>query len=203
MENPEQIRLLLSDGPPVLLADPGRRGAFLPLNDESSRIATEHAERRRADEAALSISMTVSRPIAKWLISCSASRVYAEPVKGYSWRAAALSSLWKRVDGFAQLPEDWAGEGTSPVSDRTLRNARALLRALPDQLPLPQAAPSSDGEISFTWFQGPGRFDAAIQADGHLIWIFKKDGEFRPGGEAQMDGALPDGFLASLVDFFA
>jgi hypothetical protein len=110
-----------------------------------------------------------------------------------SWRMAALAALWRRIEGFARLPADWAGEGTVLVSPTLLNRARLLLRGLPSALPLPQASPSAEGEIALTWFRGGRRLEAMLQPDDHLVWVVTGGGRTDLGKDLDLsvDSASP------------
>jgi hypothetical protein len=64
-------------------------------------------------------------------------------------KAAVISSLMALANKCA-MP-DWDGNDALSLSPISLQNAELFLRALPDDLPLPECAPDPDGSITFDW----------------------------------------------------
>lgn len=90
-----------------------------------------------------------------------------------SARFALLASLWDRIEGFSRLPPNWAGEGAVPASTDSTKIVGHLINGLPDDIVLPQATASSEGEIGLTWFKRGDRLEAIIDPDGYLTWVSK------------------------------
>jgi len=116
--------------------------------------------------------------------------------EGISARVRERSLLSSRIDSFTKLPRDWSGEDTILVDRRTLEFAKRLIRELPSKWPLPQATPSADGEIAFTWFKNSNRLEAILQPDHHLIWVTQNNGRYAPGRDINL------GAIASFADLF-
>ncbi len=96
-------------------------------------------------------------------------------------RNAQLATLWARIESFTCKPACWAGEDSVPVSPETAEYARNLLSALPEDLRVPQATMSAEGEIGLVWVKRSDFLDASITPDGYLIWTVKRGSAFFGG----------------------
>ena len=96
-------------------------------------------------------------------------------------RSTRLAALRDRVQSFARLPEGWAGDGTIPPPREVVAPVDRLLLGLPEDMPLPYATASGEGEIGLTWFRGEDRLSATASPEGHLLWVIKTGGQFRDG----------------------
>lgn len=61
-----------------------------------------------------------------------------------------LCGVWESC----RIPE-WDGPGSSPVTQGTLLNARALVESLPLGTPLPSIGAEPDGQITLEWYRSP------------------------------------------------
>ena len=96
-------------------------------------------------------------------------------------RSTRLTALRDRVQSFARLPEGWAGDGTIPPSRQVVGHVDRLLLGLPEDMTLPYATASGEGEIGLTWFRGEDRLSATASPEGHLLWVSKVGGQFLDG----------------------
>lgn len=127
--------------------------------------------------------------------------VTAAPDSG-SARYAQLASLWDRVEGFVRMPNGWAGEDTIAPAREIADDVGVLLSELPQDLELPQATASGEGEIGLTWFKGDDRLDAIIAPDGYLTWVSKVGDEFLDGGVLVLSSHLFDPLYEALANFY-
>jgi hypothetical protein len=97
-------------------------------------------------------------------------------------RKAETSRLLATVKRFRELPADWSGKDTVPIDSALSELAERVLLGLSEDIPLPQATPSADGEIGLTWVRQRDRFEALIQPDQHIIWVVGRNGHHVPGG---------------------
>jgi hypothetical protein len=81
--------------------------------------------------------------------------------------AREISRYWsatldEALDDLAGLKQEcaepgWDGYGAEPISAETLEQVVAFLRALPEDVPVPDLVPEPDGEVSIEWHNGPRR----------------------------------------------
>jgi hypothetical protein len=119
-----------------------------------------------------------------------------------SVRAGQRSLLSSRVDSFSKLPRDWSGEDTIPIDTQTLEIAKRLIEDLPNRWPLPQATPSGEGEVVFTWFKNSNRLEAILQPDRHLIWVTQNNGRYVPGRDIDLSAIASFGDLFEAIALF-
>ena len=95
--------------------------------------------------------------------------------------------------------DGWDGEQGLCISPLTVDRAISFVRALPDGVWLPEAAPEPDGSISFDWIAARTRvFSLSVGATNRLsfAWI---DGTDRGHGVARFDGdAVPQRVLSGI-----
>ena len=72
-------------------------------------------------------------------------------------RGESLSRLEDKIDEvfWECRSENWDGYGASPVTEETVRQAKKLVKSLPDTNPSPSIGADPDGEISFDWYVDP------------------------------------------------
>lgn len=97
---------------------------------------------------------------------------------------------------------NWDGYDALPIESRTLELAKRLVYALPEGLPLPEAAPEPDGFISLDWIWSKNRvFSLSIGKTDELsyAWI---DNEDRGYGVAKFDGlSVPKRVIETIRGF--
>jgi hypothetical protein len=108
-----------------------------------------------------------------------------------------LKSLNQLAEGCAE--DDWDGYGAEAVNPAALARAEALVRALPDDLPLPEISIEPDGAIAFDWMPYPTKtFTLSVGGSNRLAyaWI---DGTDRGHATVRFDDAeVPSRVLTEL-----
>ena len=86
-------------------------------------------------------------------------------------KAIAISQLRDLANECAA--ENWDGDGADPLHPIAVLLAGEFLRALPDDLPLPEFAPEPDGSISLDWIQSRTRlFSLSIGTSQRLSYTW-------------------------------
>ena len=116
-------------------------------------------------------------------------------------RATRLAVLRDRIQSFAWLSGGWAGNGTIPPSREVVGHVDRLLLRLPEDMTLPYATASGEGEIGLTWFKGEDRLSATASPEGHLLWVMKIDGQFLDGEIAHLASESFEPLHKALVHF--
>ncbi len=101
-------------------------------------------------------------------------------------KAAAISQIWALAAECAQ--PDWDGYGGQPIASVAAFRAVEFVRALPEDIWLPEFAPEPDGAISLDWITARNRlFSVSVGTNDRLayIWI---DGTDRGHAAARFDG---------------
>ena len=89
----------------------------------------------------------------------------------FGGKAVALSQLRTLANECAE--ENWDGNGACPIHPTAVFLTAEFLRALPDDLPLPEFAPEPDGAISLDWIQSRTRlFSLGIGASQRLAYAW-------------------------------
>lgn len=104
----------------------------------------------------------------------------------FGQKAAAISQVWALANECAET--GWDGEEAKPISEVSAGLAADFIRALPDNVPLPEFAPEPDGAISLDWIQSRSHlFSLSVGADTRLAFAWL-DGADRGHGVARFDG---------------
>jgi hypothetical protein len=99
--------------------------------------------------------------------------------------------------------QDWDGYGARPVDEDAVLNAEAFVRALPDEVPMPEIAVDPDGSVSLDWIESRHRmFTISIPAGNRIAYAWL-DGAEKGHAVAVFDGlSIPvkvrDGILSIL-----
>ena len=97
---------------------------------------------------------------------------------------------------------DWDGYEGLSIEPSTLELAKSFIYTIPEELPLPEAAPESDGSISLDWIWSKDRvFSLSIGKTDELsyAWI---DNEDRGYAIARFDGKnIPKRVIDSILGF--
>jgi len=101
-------------------------------------------------------------------------------------KANALSRLAELGTECADL--GWDGEGAAAVNPIAIHSAKRFVRALPDDMPLPEFAPEPDGSISLDWIQSPNRLFSISVGRGNRLAYAWLDGADKGHGVALFDG---------------
>ncbi len=101
-------------------------------------------------------------------------------------KAAALSQLAALATECAAL--GWDGGDAAAIDPAAILLARHFVRALPENMPLPEFAPEPDGSISLDWIQSRDRlFSLSIGRSNRLAYAWL-DGTDSGHGVARFDG---------------
>lgn len=101
-------------------------------------------------------------------------------------KADAISQIWALVSECAEA--GWDGDGAEPISEIAAHAASDFIRALPDDVPLPEFAPEPDGFISLDWIQSRSRLFSLSVGLGPLLAYAWLDGGDRGHAVARFDG---------------
>jgi hypothetical protein len=83
---------------------------------------------------------------------------------------------------------NWDGEDAEPISPLAVEATMDFIRALPDDLPLPEFAPEPDGSISLDWIVSRNRlFSMSIGATNRIAYAWL-DGTDKGNAVARFDG---------------
>jgi hypothetical protein len=100
-------------------------------------------------------------------------------------RATAISELLSFATEHAR--NGWDGENGRGISPHAVHIAEAIIRCLPDDLPMPEFAPEPDGSISLDWIYSRTRFVSISAGNNDRLpyaWI---DGTDRGHAVARFD----------------
>jgi hypothetical protein len=105
-----------------------------------------------------------------------------------------LSQPFQLLDDVAtrcELP-NWDHDGALPVAPQAIREAKALLLALPPSIEIPDIFPDATGAVAFEWYKSRG-FRYVVTMSGNGLIEFA--GLFGPGNEQygilKFQGAIP------------
>jgi len=113
----------------------------------------------------------------------------------------------EKIEQLARMPENWDGYGALPIRPETAQNALDALKMLPDEIPMPDIVPNSNGTISFEWESPSGighleigrtRFSFYIKVQ-HLAHPILRD--WRVGEPAPNIGQLVKTHLYSTAQY--
>lgn len=93
----------------------------------------------------------------------------------------------------------WDGDESCGIARMAVVEAQDFLRAMPNDLPLPEFAPEPDGSVSLDWIQSQHRlFSLSIGGNGRLAYAWL-DGSDRGHGVARFDrSGIPPRLLAGI-----
>lgn len=104
----------------------------------------------------------------------------------FGGKAAAISQLRALANECAEA--DWDGNDAEPIHPLAVLIAEEFLRALPDDLPLPEFAPEPDGSVSLDWIQSRTRlFSLSIGTSRRLAYAWL-DGSDKGHAVSRFDG---------------
>ncbi|MBX3472865.1 MAG: hypothetical protein KF754_00590 [Planctomycetes bacterium] len=112
-------------------------------------------------------------------------------------KAEALVELDAVVAESAE--ESWGAGGALPIDPAAADRARAFVRALPDDLPLPEFAPEPDGSVSLDWIVSRTRLLSLSIGAGNRLAYAWLDGTDRGHAVAYFDGRnVPSRILTAI-----
>jgi hypothetical protein len=82
----------------------------------------------------------------------------------------------------------WDGDDAEAISPIAASAAKRLVRALPNDIPLPEFAPEPDGSISFDWIRSPTQLFSLSVGRGNRLAYAWLDGSDKGHGVAHFDG---------------
>jgi len=101
-------------------------------------------------------------------------------------KVLAISQIRALADDCAH--PGWDGSSAAPIDPMAVRTASDFIRALPDEIPLPEFAPEPDGSISLDWIQARDRlFSLSVGKTSRLAYAWL-DGVDKGHGVAGFDG---------------
>ncbi len=103
-------------------------------------------------------------------------------------KSRALEELREVVEECGK-PE-WGGEGTEAVAAATWVRAQQFIRAIPDDLPMPEMGVDPDGEIAFDWALDRVRSFSVSIDEGERLACAWLDGTDRGHFVASMVGGM-------------
>ena len=69
--------------------------------------------------------------------------------------------------------DDWDGYGAESVKATALLRAEAFVRALPDNIPLPEVSVEPDGAVAFDWMPLPSKtFTLSVSGSNRLAYAW-------------------------------
>jgi hypothetical protein len=101
-------------------------------------------------------------------------------------KAEALSDLARLGAEYAQ--PDWDGDDGVPIDQSALSLAKCFIRAMPDDIPVPEIAPEPDGKISLDWSRSRSRQFSLTIGHGNRLAFAWVDGADKGHAVAQFDG---------------
>jgi len=164
----------------------------------------------------------VSTTVGIYCLGYAALNAYARQGSAVSQEAAALTraasalvrsaedsqSLFGRKSAFlsglralaAECSEaDWDGEAAAPVDGAALASAEAFIRALPEEIPLPEYAPEPDGSLSLDWILSQKRLFSLSIGSGNRLAYAWLDGSDKGHGVSSFDGvSVPTRVLSGI-----
>lgn len=116
-------------------------------------------------------------------------------------KADAISQL--KLLASECMESDWDGNSASAIDELAIQNAENFVRALPDNIPMPEFAPEPDGSISLDWIRSRHRmFSLSIGPNNRIAYAWL-DGTDKGHAVARFDGRsistrILDGIRATL-----
>lgn len=96
--------------------------------------------------------------------------------RGLGRKSTAISQFWMLVEEYANA--GWNGEDAEPISETAAGIAAQFVRALPEDVPLPEIAPEPDGCISLDWIQSRTRlFSLSVGTGAALAYAWLDEGD--------------------------
>ncbi len=94
----------------------------------------------------------------------------------------------------------WDGNEAAPIDWAAVRTAVEFIRAMPDDLPLPEFAPEPDGSISLDWIQSRTRlFSLSVGSTNRLAYAWL-DGSDKGHGVARFEGErIPSRVIEGII----
>jgi len=122
-----------------------------------------------------------------------------ESVVLFGPKADALSALAELVSECSE--RGWDGQNAEPIDSMAAFSAERFIRAMPEDLPLPEFAAEPDGAISLDWIETRNRMlSLSISRGGRLAYAWV-DGADHGHAVAQFNGlSVPSRIIAAIRD---
>ena len=131
-------------------------------------------------------------------VLCSVERSQAL----FGEKANAISKLWALANECSE--PSWDGENAEPLDRLAVFNAQAFIRALPDQVPLPEFSPEPDGAISLDWIRSRNRlFSLSIGSSHRLAYAWLDGTDVGHAVAGFHDGRVPQRILDGISAVFS
>lgn len=89
-----------------------------------------------------------------------------EPGRWTTVATDAESKLRQELLGYAQLENNWDGEGAKPPSSEAVNDALTFLDGRPADIPLPHPEEGSDGDVGVYWDSANAQVFAEVSFEG-------------------------------------
>ena len=124
--------------------------------------------------------------------------IYEESQSQFGAKAEAISQLRMLAKECGE--DDWDGNQACAIDERALETAEDFVRALPEDVPMPECAPEPDGAISLDWIQSRNRvFSISVGPSIRLAYAWL-DGADTGHGVARFDGwSVPTRVLEGIL----
>lgn len=116
----------------------------------------------------------------------------------FGQKSVALSQITALANECAEA--GWDGNEAAPIDWTAVHTAMEFIRAMPDDLPLPEFAPEPDGSISLDWIQSRNRlFSLSVGSTNRLAYAWL-DGSDKGHGVARFDGErIPSRVIEGII----
>lgn len=115
----------------------------------------------------------------------------------FSKKAEAMNALEELTDECSA--DGWDGDGTVALNSGAVSLTKDFVRALPDQVPMPEFAAEPDGSVSMDWMQARNRmFSISVGPTQRLAFAWL-DGTDKGHGVAHFDGTCVPPLIMDLI----
>ena len=113
-------------------------------------------------------------------------------------KSVAISNILALANECAEA--GWDGNEAAPIDSVAVHTAVEFIRAMPDDLPLPEFAPEPDGSISLDWIQSRNRlFSLSVGSTNRLAYAWL-DGSDKGHGVARFNGEkIPSRIIEGII----
>jgi hypothetical protein len=117
----------------------------------------------------------------------------------FGQKSVAISQIVSLAKECAEA--GWDGDEAAPIDSAAVYTAVEFIRAMPDDLPLPEFAPEPDGSISLDWIQSRNRlFSLSVGSTNRLAYAWL-DGSDKGHGVARFDGEqIPSRIIEGILE---
>jgi hypothetical protein len=113
-------------------------------------------------------------------------------------KASALSQLAELASDCAR--PGWDGEDAAAIEPTAMLWAERFVRALPDDIPVPEFAPEPDGSISLDWIRSRSRVFSVSVGRGDRLPYAWLDGTDKGHGVVGFDGRnVPERIVENII----